>query len=115
MNLYRNGEFLETFSDSRQHDILTNYLAAHAEPKNPPAAASTPDTTAADPPEPENDELVEEYATHEDANPLGAVLSLDETNYQETVDKGHVFVKFFAPWSVPPSPTRPSPRPRLVR
>ena len=41
MNLYRNGQFVETFRKSREHDILTNYLAAHAEPHNPPAPAST--------------------------------------------------------------------------
>ena len=102
MNLYRNGEFVETFRQSREHDILTNYLVSHAEPRNPPAAESTPeDNVAVDPIEPENDPLVEEYVSRQDMNPQGLVLSLDEKNYQQTVDNGHVFIKFFAPWSVP--------------
>ena len=109
MNLYRNGQFVETFRKSREHDILTNYLAAHAEPHNPPAPVSTSSSTASTTvatPEPENDPLVSEYAVHEDANPNGVGVSLDEKNFQETIDKGHVFVKFFAPWYVH-SPTWP--------
>ncbi|KAH9936885.1 thioredoxin-domain-containing protein [Epithele typhae] len=99
MNLYRNGEFVETFRKSRNHDILTNYLTSHAEPRNPHAAETAqPSSTTVEAAEPENDELVQEFASHKDANPGGIVLSLDESNYQNTIDEGHVFVKFFAPW-----------------
>ncbi|KAI0751693.1 thioredoxin-domain-containing protein [Daedaleopsis nitida] len=103
MNLYRNGAYVETFRQNRDIDILTKYLAAHAEPRNPPASETTPEatsTTASAPsPTPERDALVEEEAAlREDVNPSGTVVSLDETNFRQTIDKGHVFVKFFAPW-----------------
>ncbi|KAI1792500.1 thioredoxin-domain-containing protein [Ganoderma leucocontextum] len=97
MNLYKDGKYLETFSQSRTIDILTNYLAAHAEPRNPPAAESSSKETAS-PVTPDKDELAEQIASHEDLNPTGTVLSLDEKNFRQIIDKGHVFVKFFAPW-----------------
>ena len=96
MNLYRDGKYLETFRQSRDFDILTKYIAAHAEPRNPPAPeppAEEPPTTATD-----DDALLDEVVHREDANPDGVVISLDEKNFQQTVDKGHIFVKFFAPW-----------------
>lgn len=107
MNLYRNGAYVETFRQNRDIDILNKYLAAHAEPRNPPAPETTPEATSttvsAPEPTPETDPLVEEVvALREDVNPSGAVVSLDETNFRQTIDKGHVFVKFFAPWYVLP-------------
>ncbi|TBU43982.1 thioredoxin-domain-containing protein [Dichomitus squalens] len=98
MNLYKDGKYLETFKQSRDIDILTKYIAAHAEPRNPPAPEPTAKTENVVPLTAEKDELVEEIATRENVNPHGIVLSLDEKNFQETIDKGHVFVKFFAPW-----------------
>ncbi|KAI0759740.1 thioredoxin-domain-containing protein [Trametes elegans] len=99
MNLYRNGKFVETFAQSRTLEILTEYINAHAEPRNPPeptvAAAPEPTPTPA---AAERDELAQAAARTEDVNPRGLVLSLDERNFKQTVDKGGVFVKFFAPW-----------------
>ena len=101
MNLYRNGQFVETFRDSREHDILTDYLNAHAEPRSPPPTTTpSAEPITAEVAQPENDPLVAEFVSHEDANPDGVVVALDEKNYQATIDKGHVFVKFFAPWYV---------------
>ena len=97
MNLYRNGEYVETFRQSRDHDLLTKYINAHAEPRNPPAPEAAPEPTLAAAFQ-DKDELVEEVVHREDVNTAGIVVSLDETNFQQTVDKGHVFVKFFAPW-----------------
>ncbi|RPD62164.1 thioredoxin-domain-containing protein [Lentinus tigrinus ALCF2SS1-7] len=96
MNLYRDGKYLETFRQSRDVDILTKYITAHAEPRNPPA----PEPPAEEPPAAasDDDELLDEIVHREAANPNGVVMSLDENNFQQTVDKGHVFVKFFAPW-----------------
>ncbi|KAI0773638.1 thioredoxin-like protein [Fomes fomentarius] len=99
MNLYRNGEFVETFRQARSIDILNKYIAAHAEPRNPPAPDPAPESTPAPSvPESDKDELVEEVVHREDVNPTGAVISLDESNFHAIVNKGHVFVKFFAPW-----------------
>lgn len=98
MNLYRDGNFVEMYSQSRDYEILNAYITSHAEPRNPPPEAT------AEPPAlaltSEKDELVEETVYREDVNPNGVVLSLDEKNFRETIDKGHVWVKFFAPWYV---------------
>lgn len=104
MNLYRNGEYVETFRQTRSIDILNKYIAAHAEPRNPPAPEPAPESTPAPSvPESETDELVDEVVHREDVNPTGAVISLDESNFHAIVNQGHVFVKFFAPWYVYPS------------
>ncbi|KAI8984891.1 thioredoxin-domain-containing protein [Trametes punicea] len=96
MNLYRNGQYVETFMQARTIELLTEYVNAHAEPRNPPA----PTVSIEEPVivEIERDELVEEVQPKEDVNPRGIVLSLDETTFRENVDKGGIFVKFFAPW-----------------
>lgn len=101
MNLYRNGKYVETFKQSRSIELLTAYLDAHAEPKNPPPPPP-PATTAAPEPQVTAKDTLAEEAQHlkQDVNPRGIVLSLDETNFKQTVDKGGVFVKFFAPWYV---------------
>ncbi|PIL36535.1 hypothetical protein GSI_00224 [Ganoderma sinense ZZ0214-1] len=96
MNLYKDGKFVETFNQARGLDILTDYLAAHAEPQDPPAPEPT--SQESPPQVTDKDELAEQMVSHEDLNPAGTVLSLDEKNFREIVDKGHVFVKFFAPW-----------------
>ncbi|KAI0368478.1 thioredoxin-domain-containing protein [Pilatotrama ljubarskyi] len=96
MNLYRNGQFVETYTQSREFDLLTAYLDAHAEPSNPPAPAAT---AAPEPQIVEKDLLAEELVrSKQDVNPTGTVLSLDEKTFKQNVDKGGLFVKFFAPW-----------------
>ncbi|CDO70352.1 hypothetical protein BN946_scf184613.g2 [Trametes cinnabarina] len=100
MNLYRNGQFVEKYNQARTIELLTEYLNAHAEPRNPPAPAVTT-TAVAEVPTPtavEKDEALEEAKPREDMNPHGLVLSLDENTFQANVDKGGIFVKFFAPW-----------------
>ncbi|KAI0666173.1 thioredoxin-domain-containing protein [Trametes maxima] len=98
MNLYRNGKYVETFKKSRTIEILTAYLDAHAEPRAPPPPPPPPAATAtAEPPAIEKVEHVEEKVYKPDVNPHGTVLSLDEKTFPGAVDKGGVFVKFFAP------------------
>lgn len=103
MKLYKDGKYVETFEQARSIELLTNYLAAHAEPSNPPVPEPTSTSSKeADPPvTSDKDELAEHVVIHEDRNPEGTVLSLDEKNFRQTIDRGHVFVKFFAPWYVP--------------
>lgn len=79
MNIYQNGEFVETFKKSRDHDLLTEFMA--------PYLGSATTTEA---PEPVN--------TEPPLNPLGELLVLTDTNFQEVISKGRVFVKFYAPW-----------------
>ena len=74
-----------------------------------PAPEPTPAAALQD-----KDELVEEVVHREDVNTAGIVVSLDETNFQQTVDKGHVFVKFFAPWYACTSSIRLRPWARLI-
>ena len=99
MNLYKDGKFVETFKQHRGFDILTDYLAAHAEPLNPPVPKPTEEGSAS-PVASDKEEFDEQTVPRQDFNPFGTVLVLDETNFQETTDKGNVFVKFFAPWYV---------------
>lgn len=94
MNLYRNGQFVETFNDARDYDLLVQYLTKHAEPTAPLA-----------PHHAENEVVDEPIATGDQAkiyNPDGTVLSLGSTNFQSIINEGHVFVKYFAPWCASP-------------
>ncbi|KAH9927854.1 thioredoxin-domain-containing protein [Amylocystis lapponica] len=100
MNLYRDGQFLETFHGSRELELLTAYLAEHAQPTSLP---SHPTETASAQVLEENVAIdasvvraVESQT--EDINPDGSVLVLGEKTFQQVVDQGKVFVKFFAPW-----------------
>jgi hypothetical protein len=78
MNIYQNGEFVETFKKSRDHDLLTEFMAQYL--RSTPTEASEPVKT--EPP----------------LNPLGELLILTDENFQEVINKGQVFVKFYAPW-----------------
>jgi thioredoxin domain-containing protein 5 len=94
MNLYRNGEFVEMFNDYREYDVLTEYLAKHAEPTVEPSVTSDEVTTSPQAtPTP-----FHVQTSRAEANPDGKVLELDEKIFQRIVDEGPVFIKFFAPW-----------------
>lgn len=78
MNLYKDGKFVEQFKGDRDYEIITEFIAKYA------AQASThPDAS---------------QTSHGSPNPDGKVLELGASNFQKTIDKGPVFVKFFAPW-----------------
>lgn len=85
MNLYKNGEFVEVFSQPRDLERLREYLAAHAEKK-----------TVSPPVQPAVEEAP--VIPRETYNPSGKVLVLNDKTFDETIRKGHVFVKFYAPW-----------------
>lgn len=91
MNLYKDGQFVETFKQGRDLDILQKYLADHAEP-----------TTPLSPPVPEATDgvkLEEVPAVPVKVyNPSGSVTVLNEKTFADAIQEGHVFVKYYAPW-----------------
>lgn len=80
LNIYKNGEFVETFKKSRElkrlKEFLDKYLVVETRPPPPPAPK----------------------APTRILNPEGKVLELDERNFYNEIKNGSVFVKFFAPW-----------------
>lgn len=99
MNLYRNGQFVETFTKDRDFDILVDFLLARAEP----TANSLPSPTAVEQKEmaaeivPVDEESVIQVAQAE-SNPSGEVISLTSETFDDFVAQAPTFVKFFAPW-----------------
>lgn len=92
MNLYKDGEFVEVFNKPRDIDTLREYVKSHAEPKKAPAARQ-PATVIEE----------EEFITEDSGtvhNLDGKVMILNEKNFESTIQEGHVFVKFYAPWYV---------------
>lgn len=80
LNIYRNGEFVDTFRKPRELDLLKEYLDQYIETNTdptPPPAHQAPTRVL---------------------NPEGKVLELDERNFSNEIKHGGVFVKFFAPW-----------------
>lgn len=97
MNLYRDGVYVETYQESREVDVLSRYLTSRALHTSVSGTTITPSV------EPTlEDELQQFLGFQSDVenglNPSGAVLALDEANFENIINKGKVFVKFFAPW-----------------
>lgn len=80
LNIYKDGEFVDTFTDSRELELLKKYLDKYlvTETLPPPPPAQKKPTRI--------------------MNPEGKVLELDERNFSNEVKEGGVFIKFFAPW-----------------
>lgn len=87
MNLYKDGELVEVYKQSREIELLREYISSHARRKPSLPAVVTPPEDHVDIP-----------INHEVYNPSGQVVVLDEKTFGETTSKGHVFVKFYAPW-----------------
>jgi hypothetical protein len=106
LNLYRNGEFVDTFAGAREYDALLEYVSKHAEPTStpqaPPSATSpqTSQTTVEAPTMTKPVEVLHVQTPRADINPSGSVLALGSHNFQDVVNQGPVFVKYFAPWYV---------------
>lgn len=90
MNLYKDGSFVETWKQPRDLDKLREYITAHAEPLKKKEVVVPPvEQVFVDQPEPGKEH-----------NPSGTVLVLTDDNFEKTIQEGHVFVKFYAPWCV---------------
>jgi thioredoxin domain-containing protein 5 len=110
LNLYRNGEFVDTFEGVREYDTLLKYMNKHAEPTATSTSTSTPTpqappsatspSTVELPTVTKSVEVLHVQTPRADANPSGSVLELGPHNFRDVVDQGPVFVKYFAPWYV---------------
>ena len=108
LNLYRNGEFVDTFGGAREYDALLEYINKHVEPTSTSIPTSTPQTppsvtrptTVEVPTMTKPVEVLHVQTSRADVNPSGSVLELGPHNFQDVVDQGPVFVKYFAPWFV---------------
>ena len=80
LNVYRNGEFVDSFRKARELDLLTNFLDQYIDTKAHPTSPLAPKVPT------------------RILNPEGKVLELDERNFSNEIKHGGVFVKFFAPW-----------------
>ncbi|KII96123.1 hypothetical protein PLICRDRAFT_49017 [Plicaturopsis crispa FD-325 SS-3] len=92
MNLYRNGEFVETFKQPRELDIVREFLAAHAEPTTTVKAAPETATHTA------GNGVLRIQTARASVNPSGSVLPLTADTLKEAIDQGPIFIKYFAPW-----------------
>ncbi|KAI0077603.1 thioredoxin-domain-containing protein [Panus rudis PR-1116 ss-1] len=100
MNLYKDGQLVEIWNKARDHDELLKYITEHAEPTGAPKTA--PASTAAPVAQPQTSPVsYDKWIPSGGAqirNPTGTVLSLNEKTFFDAVSRGHIFVKFFAPW-----------------
>lgn len=99
LNLYRNGEFIDTFNGGRDYDVLQDYIKKYAEPTSTPLPLSTT-TIFTVPPITKPEEILHIQTSRPAVNPSGSVLLLNPNNFQEVIDQGSIFIKFFAPWYV---------------
>ncbi|KAF8554972.1 thioredoxin-like protein [Imleria badia] len=104
MNLYRNGDFVETYSADREFHLLLEFLSKYVEPAGTAAneVEPTPAPTSTEPeptptPSPTADRLVVQ-TPRTDANPSGTVLALDVQTFDNFLAQGPAFIKFYAPW-----------------
>jgi len=105
INLYHNGDFVDTFKATRTFDILVEYLVKHAEPtgipvqdaiiEEKPLVEPTPEPPSTPTPEP-----VHPPSPPIVLNPAGEVNSLTEQTFERFLSEGPAFIKFFAPWYV---------------
>ena len=84
--IYKNGLLAEEFKGTRDYVRLKDFIEKHAEPSSGTLSAESSATTAL------------QVQSSQVVNPRGAVLVLDDSNFQRAVDQGPLFVKFYAPW-----------------
>lgn len=84
LNLYKNGELVDTFRKARELNLLKEYLDKHIEEDIDAETHAPPPPT--------------QKAPTRILNPEGKVLQLDGRTFSNEVKNGGAFVKFFAPW-----------------
>ena len=80
INLYYDGQFIESYKGRRDFQDLREYVAKHAKRTISHTAASS---IAADSPA---------------LSSPGTVVSLDRDGFEAALRQGPLFVKFYAPW-----------------
>lgn len=100
MNLYRDGQFVETYTRPRELDMLREYLSAHAEPTSVPSPTPSPTPLSPVITSPVEADEVPVALPPKVYNHAGIVTVLNEKTFWEAVQEGHMFVKFYAPWYV---------------
>lgn len=100
MNLYRDGQFVETFKKAREFELLTGFISDHVHPEPEPIPAPPPPPVVPDPSATTKQLIAEAFKLPEEKiyNPSGNVVSLTDKTFSDGISDGHVFVKFFAPW-----------------
>jgi thioredoxin domain-containing protein 5 len=98
LNLYRNGEFVDAFNGGREYDVLRDYIKKHAEPISTPQPSPSTTTAVEGPPMTKPEEVLHIQTSRATVNPSGSVLPLGPNNFQDVIDQGPAFIKFFAPW-----------------
>ncbi|KAF9224446.1 thioredoxin-like protein, partial [Gyrodon lividus] len=101
MNLYHNGEFLDTYNADRDFGLLVDYLVAHAEPEGIHLADLIKEQPAIPTLTPIQTPAVEHLVVQTPraaANSNGEVVSLDAQTFNSFLAQGPAFIKFFAPW-----------------
>ncbi|KAH8115753.1 thioredoxin-domain-containing protein [Phellopilus nigrolimitatus] len=91
MQMYKSGDFAQQFKGSRDWDTLVSFIDGHAEH----TSAKNVLETAQDHHEHQAPEATE-ITTFPNEN--GMVQSLDTATFNTLLDKGPVFVKYYAPW-----------------
>ncbi|KZP14103.1 thioredoxin-domain-containing protein [Athelia psychrophila] len=97
INLWKNGEFVETYEGSRELELLQVYIEKHAESSTPKVAPTSTEPAAVVAPT-KAVEVLHVQTPRAGVNTAGTVLKLDPTNFKDVLAEGPTFIKFFAPW-----------------
>lgn len=97
INLWKNGEFVETYDGDRDLEKLQVYIEKHAESSTPKVAPTSTEPTAVVV-STKAAEVLHIQTPRAGVNTAGAVLKLDPTNFKDVLAEGPTFIKFFAPW-----------------
>ncbi|KAJ3544178.1 hypothetical protein NMY22_g2872 [Coprinellus aureogranulatus] len=87
LQMYKDGKMIEQFRGARELERIKAFISKHAGKPEPQEEAPPP--PAAPPAEKPFKPVL---------NPTGEVMDLNLASFQQTLERGPTFVKFFAPW-----------------